>query len=99
MVGASASSAWPSARVRFATERRVRSPQRIEYGKEGMSDMWMPAHTTVPPLAVTASAAGTSCPTGAKDDGGVERFGWLSGWLAGPLGPELSGERRRALVA
>ena len=28
--------------------------------------MWIPAQTTEPPLAVTASAAGTSSPAGAK---------------------------------
>jgi hypothetical protein len=31
-----------------------------------MSLMWMPAQTTVPPLATAASAAGTSAPAGAK---------------------------------
>ena len=31
-----------------------------------MSDMWIPAHTTVPPGAVARSAAGTSGPAGAK---------------------------------
>ena len=31
-----------------------------------MSDMWIPAHTTVPPGAVARSAAGTSSPAGAK---------------------------------
>src|SRR4051794_29836346 len=34
---------------------------------------------------------GHELPDGSEDDGGVERFGWLSGRLAGPLGPELSG--------
>src|SRR5215210_3792011 len=31
-----------------------------------MSDMWMPAQTTTPPLAVLRSAGGTSWPAGAK---------------------------------
>jgi hypothetical protein len=31
-----------------------------------MSLMWIPAHTTVPPLATARSAAGTKAPTGAK---------------------------------
>jgi len=31
-----------------------------------MSLMWMPAHTTVPPLTTARSAAGTSGPAGAK---------------------------------
>ena len=65
-MGASASSASASARVRFATDRSVRSSQSSRYGNEGMSDMWIPAHTTVPPLSVARSAAGTSSPTGAK---------------------------------
>ncbi len=33
--------------------------------KLGMSDMWMPAQTTVPPGASARKAAGTSAPTGA----------------------------------
>src|SRR6266511_374409 len=75
--GASARSSSPSRRVRFATERTVRSPQRSAYGNDGMSLMWMPAQTTVPPGAVARSAAGTSAPTGANriaassDSGGV----------------------------
>jgi hypothetical protein len=31
-----------------------------------MSLMWMPPHTTVPPLATADRAAGTSSPAGAK---------------------------------
>ena len=31
-----------------------------------MSDMWIPAHTTVPPGATARSATGTSAPTGAN---------------------------------
>src|SRR5262245_22478071 len=64
--GARARNSTPSSRVRFATERRTRSSQRSSYGKPGMSDMWMPAQTIVPPLAVARSAFGTSVPTGAK---------------------------------
>src|ERR671936_1217509 len=64
--GASARNSAPSRRVRFATERKVRSPQRSSYGKEGMSVMWMPAQTTLPPFATARSATGTSSPTGAK---------------------------------
>src|SRR5215510_13310104 len=52
--------------TQWATEVTVRSPQSNEYGKVGMSLMWMPAQTTRPPLRVAASAAGTSAPTGAK---------------------------------
>ena len=53
-------------RVRLATERTVRSPQSRSYGNDGMSLMWIPAHTTVPPFATAPSASGTSAPTGAK---------------------------------
>ena len=31
-----------------------------------MSDMWMPAHTTTPPLRTRRNALGTNSPTGAK---------------------------------
>src|SRR4051794_41897540 len=55
-----------SSRVRFATERTSRSSQSSSYRKDGMSLMWMPAQTTLPPLATEASAAGTSSPAGAK---------------------------------
>src|SRR5207247_914041 len=48
----------PSARVRFATERITRSPHSSSYGKRGMSLMWMPAQTTVPPFARTEGAEG-----------------------------------------
>src|SRR5207245_2169673 len=41
--GAMERNSSPSWRVRFATDRRWRSPQRIEYGKLGMSLVWMPA--------------------------------------------------------
>jgi DNA mismatch repair protein MutS len=58
--------AAPSSRVRFATERTTRSPHRIAYGNDGMSLMWMPPHTTTPPLSTARSAAGTNSPTGAN---------------------------------
>src|SRR5581483_6611636 len=41
-------------------------PHRSSYGNDGMSVMWMPAQTTVPPRASAASACGTSSPAGAK---------------------------------
>ena len=65
-VGASARNSSPSRRVRFATLRTDRSPHRSSYGNDGMSLMWMPAQTTVPPFAVARSAAGTCSPTGAN---------------------------------
>ena len=46
-------------------------------GKDGMSLMWMPAQTTVPPLRTAASATGTSSPAGREDDGRVELDGGL----------------------
>src|SRR5215211_3123405 len=64
--GASARKSAPSPRVRLATERIDRSPQRSAYGNDGMSLMWMPAHTTAPPFASARSASGTSAPAGAK---------------------------------
>src|SRR6266545_1189608 len=64
--GASARNSSPSRRVRFATERTTRSPQSRSYGNDGMSDMWIPAQTTVPPFATAPSATGTRAPTGAK---------------------------------
>src|SRR6266576_3598158 len=64
--GASARNSSPSRRVRLATERSTRSSQSSSYGKAGMSVMWMPAQTTLPPFASARSASGTSAPTGAK---------------------------------
>ena len=40
-------------------------PQNV-VREAGMSLMWMPPHTTTPPLRTARSAAGTSAPTGAK---------------------------------
>src|SRR6266403_895211 len=62
-----------------------------------MSDMWMPAHTTVPPGTSVFSAAGTSAPTGAKisaasSDRGAGRSESVD---AEPLG--LTGETQRAV--
>src|ERR1051326_7022145 len=59
-------SSTPSRRVRFATERTTRSPHSSSYGNDGMSLMWMPAQTTLPPLTTLRSAATTSSPAGAK---------------------------------
>ena len=64
-----------------------------------MSDMWMPAHTTVPPRSRTFSACGHERAGGGEDDRGVERF--RRRVLAGP-GPrraERARELLRALVA
>ena len=58
--GASARNSSPSWRVRLATERTTRSSQRMSYGNEGMSLMWISAQTTAPPLSTARSAAGTS---------------------------------------
>src|SRR4051812_45786813 len=49
--GAISSSSRPSCRVRLATLRTTRSPHRSSYGKDGMSLMWIPPHTTTPPFA------------------------------------------------
>ena len=56
----------PSFRVRLATLRITRSSQRSRYGNEGMTLMWIPAQTTVPPRSTDFSASTTSGPTGAN---------------------------------
>ena len=63
---ASARNSRASVRVKFATERSVRSPQSREYRKAGMSLMWIPPQTTVPPGLTALNASGTKFPTGAK---------------------------------
>ena len=65
-------SSWPSCRVRFATERSTRSPQRSSYGKDGIALMWMPAQTTVPPLRDRRQRLGDELACGGEDDRGVE---------------------------
>ena len=49
---ASARNSSPSRRVRLATERITRSSHNAAYGNVGMSLIWIPPHTTTPPLAV-----------------------------------------------
>ena len=85
--------------MRFATERTTRSPHSSEYGIAGMSVMWMPPSTSVPPLASAASASGTSGPTGAKMMAPSSGFGGGSLGRAGPAGAELAGEPLRRRVA
>src|SRR5207249_11134308 len=43
-----------------------------------MSLIWMPPHTTVPPLRVAANAAGTNAPTGAKINAASSCSGGIS---------------------
>jgi hypothetical protein len=58
--------ASPSARVRFATDRTgALLPEQL-VGERGISLMWIPPQTTVPPGATARSAAGTSAPSGAN---------------------------------
>ena len=61
-----------------------------------MSLMWMPAQTTVPPLALARSAAGTSAPTGAKMIAASSSSGGGPQRVARPLGAQLAGERLAA---
>ena len=61
--------------------------------------MWMPAQTTVPPLASARSAAGTSAPTGAKMIAASSGSGGAAPDVAGPLGAELAREALRRVVA
>ena len=66
-----------------------------------MSLIWMPPHTTVPPLRVAASAAGTSAPTGREDQRRVELLGRALVRAAGPYRAEAAREilRRRCRPA
>src|ERR1700680_1018285 len=107
--GARAMNSTPSARVRLATERSTRSSQRIEYGKLGMSLMWMPAQTTTPPgptarkaedapRAARAQRRGHKFAGRGEDDGRVERLRGGAKRVAGPLGAEASREILRARV-
>ena len=76
----------------------LRSCHSSSYGNAGMSLMWMPAQTTVPPGASARSAAGTSAPTGAKMIAASSGSGGARP-AAGPLRAELAREvvrRRRA---
>ena len=57
-----------------------------------MSDMWMPAQTTRPPLRTAFSAAGTSAPTGAKMIAQSSGSGGACVGAAGPAGAELARE-------
>ncbi len=61
--------------------------------------MWMPAHTTVPPLATARSAAGTSSPAGAKISAASSGCGGALVARAGPAGAELAGEGLACAVA
>ena len=56
----------PSCTVRFATDSTRFSFHSVAYGKEGISLMWMPAHTTMPPFFTASSADTTSGPSLAK---------------------------------
>ena len=61
--------------------------------------MWMPAHTTVPPLASARSAIGTSAPTGAKTIAASSGSGGAAPDAPGPLGAEPACEARARVVA
>ena len=60
--------------------------------------MWIPAHTTLPPLATRPRESGTSSPTGAKTMAASSSSGGALG-AARPLGAELAREALRRLVA
>ena len=61
--------------------------------------MWMPAQTTVPPLATARSAGGTRGPTGAKISAASSGSGGAASRAAGPDRAEAARERRRRRVA
>jgi hypothetical protein len=58
-------------------------------GNCGMSLMWMPPHTTVPPLRTARSARGTSDPTGAKMIAASNSSG-ADCWLSPATRPQLT---------
>ena len=75
------------------------APQDL-VGERGMSLMWMPAHTTVPPLRDGAQRRGNERTDRREDDRRVERLGRRGPSLARPLGAELACEvLRRVVVA
>ena len=61
--------------------------------------MWIPAHTTLPPLATRPSESGTSSPTGAKTMAASSSSGGRVVRAAGPFGAELAREGLSRLVA
>uniref|UniRef100_A0A0U1PBP6 Uncharacterized protein n=1 Tax=Mizugakiibacter sediminis TaxID=1475481 RepID=A0A0U1PBP6_9GAMM len=64
-----------------------------------MSLMWMPAQTTVPPLAVAASAAGTSAPSGANRIAASSGSGGAASDAPRPHGAQFARERLRGGIA
>ena len=71
----------------------MRSSQSSSYGKLGMSLMWIPAQTTVPPFATRAQRGGHELAGGREDDRGVELLRRRLVRRARPLAAELERER------
>src|SRR5712692_5286170 len=71
----------------------------MSYGKVGMSLIWIPAHTTVPPFATARSATGTRAPAGAKMIAAFSGSGGQGVRRPGPFGAERAGELLRRLIA
>ena len=75
---------------------QVRSPHRSSKGKAGMSLMWMPAQTTIPPGRTAFSVVGTSDPTGANRIAASSGSGGAS-WL--PCADAQPSDKASARVA
>src|SRR5688572_26295789 len=73
-LGASAKNSSPSRRVRFATEQRLRSSQRISYGNDGMSLVNSATHDDAS-FANSLERLRHQCADRRKNDGSIQRFG------------------------
>ena len=74
-------------------------PRELNTGNDGMSLMWMPPQTTVPPLATACRARGTNSPTGAKMIAASSFTGGDSVRTAGPSGAETQSESLGCIIA
>ena len=84
--------------VRLATDLTTRSSQSSSYGNEGMSLMWIPAHTTTAAFRARPQRRGDERADRREQDRGVELLRRRPGRVACPLDAELERERLRRLV-
>ena len=96
MRGASSRNSRASRRVRLATERTSARPTGCRRGSEGISDMWMPAHTTTPPFVERAQCRRHELAGGGEDDRRIEL---LRGRVQRAAGPSAPSPRAKACVA
>ena len=85
--------------VRFATERKTRSPQRSLRGRRGCRSCGSLARNDRAFLRHCGERRGTSSPAGGEDDRSVELLRRRGQRVARPTAPELLGQRRASLVA